>query len=410
MTERALHALLVDPSLYTAPYDAALDAGLAAAGVHTRWAIRPPRSGQPREIEPARADEFFYRRVDDAAALPALLRPLAKGLAHVAGLAGLVMRVRRQRPDVVHFQWTVVPLLDSLAIACIRRWCPVVLTVHDTTPYNGERPFFGAVLGFDWPMRLADALIVHTRAGHAALVARGVPAAKLRVVPHGPLALKARPTPGRQPRDPRWTFVAFGEMKPYKGLDLLVEATGRLAPALRQRLRVVIAGRARMDLEPLHARIAALGLQEVIELTDRRLSEQEMADLFDHTDTFVFPYRQIDASGVFFLVRPLGRWMIASRVGIFAEALRTAAAAGFPDAPVPSAGGTPAGAEGVLVPPQDIDALAQALADAVQRRPVAAPLAAEEGWEAIGRATLRLYREVAPRVGGAALLSGRPQP
>ena len=381
MSERALSVLLVDPSLFTAPYDAALDAALGAAGVRTRWAIRPPRGGQPREIPLERADEFFYRRVDDATALPAKLRPVAKGLAHVWGLIGLVARVWRRRPDVVHFQWTVVPLLDSIAMRAIRWVCPTVLTVHDTTPYNGERPFFGAVIGIDLPMRLADLVIVHTRAGREALVARGIAAAKIRVVAHGPLALQALPAADRPPRDPRWTFLAFGEMKPYKGLDLLVEATGRLDPEMRAQLRVVMAGRARMDIEPLRARIRELGLGGVVELHDRRLSEQEMADLFDDTDTFVFPYRQIDASGVFFLVRSLGRWMIASRVGIFAEALRV--------------GAEGAGAEGVLVPPEDIAALAEAMADALRQRCAAADLPADEGWEAIGRATQQLYRAVA---------------
>ncbi|MFO1288865.1 MAG: glycosyltransferase [Rubrivivax sp.] len=171
MKQRALDALLVDPSLFTAPYDAALDAALTAAGVRTRWAIRPLRAGQRREIPAARSDEFFYRRVDDMT-LPAKLRSLAKGLAHIGGLAKLVARVWRRRPDVVHFQWTPVPLLDALAIALIRLVRPVVLTVHDTTAHNGSKPAGAVVFGFDLPMRLADRPIVHTRAGREALVAR----------------------------------------------------------------------------------------------------------------------------------------------------------------------------------------------------------------------------------------------
>lgn len=382
MSEQQTSVLLVDPSLFTAPYDAALDAGLTSAGVRTCWAIRPPRAGQPREIPREHADEFFYRRVDDASFLPSKLRALAKGLSHIAGLAGLVARVWRRRPDVVHFQWAAVPLLDSFAMTAIRWRCPIVLTVHDTTPYNGESPHFGADLGFDLPMRLADRLIVHTDGGRQALLARGVPANKIAVVPHGPLALRVEPKPGRS-KDPRWTFVAFGEMKPYKGLDLLIEATALVEQQFRERLRVVIAGRPRMDIEPLRSRIRELALGDVVEIHDRRLSEQEMADLFDHTDTFVFPYRQIDASGVYFLVRSLGRWMIASRVGIFAEALQP-------------------GQDGALVPPEDVGALAEQMADAVRRRPAARALPANEGWAGIGAATAQLYRDVVAARRGSA--------
>lgn len=383
MKQRALDALLVDPSLFTAPYDAALDAALTAAGVHTRWAIRPLRAGQRREIPAAHSDEFFYRRVDDMT-LPAKLRSLAKGLAHIGGLAKLVARVWRRRPDVVHFQWTPVPLLDALAIALIRLVCPVVLTVHDTTAHNGSKPAGAVVFGFDLPMRLADRLIVHTRAGREALVARGLPGERIETIAHGPLKLNEQPSAGLARDDGRVTFVAFGEMKAYKGLDVLVEAAAALPAELRSQARIVIAGRPMMDTAPLHSAIAAHGLASTIELRERRLTEQEMADLFAHTDCFVFPYRQIDASGVFFLVRSMQRWLIASRVGIFAEALRE-------------------GAEGVLVPPQDAAALAAAMADAIRRRPTAAAPLEADGWEAIGEATLRLYRSVARRQASAGL-------
>ena len=59
---RPLRALLVDPSLYTAPYDAALTEGLVAAGVQPSWAVRPTRRGDRQEIDARYVDDFFYRR------------------------------------------------------------------------------------------------------------------------------------------------------------------------------------------------------------------------------------------------------------------------------------------------------------------------------------------------------------
>ncbi len=383
-----MRVVLVDPSLFTGPYDAALTEGLLAAGVEPLWAVRPTRPGDAHEIEPRYVDAFFYKKVDS---LPIAkpVRALAKGLAHAVGLVRLVLLVARSKPDAVHFQWAVVPALDSIAMLAIRRVCPVILTVHDTTPFNGDK--MGALqrVGLDAVMSLASRLIVHTRSGHDALVKQGIPPHKLAVVPHGPLRLRVAAERKPAQADAPFTFVLFGELKPYKGIDLLIEAVARLPAELRRQARFVVAGRPRMDLAPARARIAELGLETSIEIRAERLSDQAMAELFAAADAFVFPYRQVDASGVYHLVKSLGRWLIASRVGVFAEDLQE-------------------GRDGVLIPPNDEAALAGALADAIlERRAVSAPASVNASWDAIGLATRAIYCEsaglsrIAPVVSGS---------
>jgi glycosyltransferase involved in cell wall biosynthesis len=375
-----LRALLVDPSLFTAPYDAALTEGLVAAGVQPTWAVRPTRPGDRQEIAPEYVDAFFYRTIERMPFLPLRLRTLAKGLAHTLGLARLILRVMVRRPDVVHFQWLVVPPVDALAIQIIGLRCPVVLTVHDTVPFNGEHLSLLQNLAFDIPIRLSDRVIVHTEAGRGRLLQRGVPRDKLAVIPHGPLRLHVAPSPAAGPPtgDARRTFVMFGEIKHYKGPDLLVEAVGLLPPALRRGARFIVAGRPRMDMGPLMARIGELGLGDSIEVWARRLSEPQMADLFALADCFVFPYRQVDASGVYFLTKSFRKWMIATRVGVFAEDVEN-------------------GAQGTLIPPDDVGALARALVTAITERPAPAAPSPSSTWCNIGHATRRVYQQAAAR-------------
>jgi glycosyltransferase involved in cell wall biosynthesis len=378
---RGLRALLVDPSLFTAPYDASLTEGLVAAGVQPTWAVRPVRSGDREEIPARYCQAFFYQRVDAVSGLPSRVRKVAKGMAHVLGLARLVWRVVTQGPDVVHFQWAVVPPLDAVAMLLMKVRAAVVLTVHDSVPFNGDRLTFLQTAAFDLPIRLSDRVIVHTASARQRLLARGVPAEKVTIIPHGPLTIPgigpATTTEGR--RDPRQTFVLFGELKAYKGIDLLVEAVALLPPHVRRQTRFVVAGRAQMDLGPIRARIAALGLTELVEVREGRLSEEEMAALFAETDVFVFPYRQIDASGVYFLTKALGKWIIATRVGIFAEDLRD-------------------GGQGELVEPESPRMLAEAITRACTDRPRAAPVDTGTAWTAIGAVTAELYRECRARV------------
>lgn len=366
-----MNVMLVDPSLYTAPYDAALTRGLLAAGVQPTWMTRPVRRGDRHEIAPECTDPFFYRRIDQAAWVPARLRPIAKGCAHLTGSARLLWKIRRARPDLVHVQWVVVPLIDAAAMALIRRWCPVILTVHDSVGYSGERMPWLQRFGRELPLKLAHRVIVHTRAGRQTLLRHGVPDERICVIPHGPLSPPVgAAAPGA--RDARWTMVLFGEIKPYKGLDILIEAVAALPLPARRQLRVVVAGRPRMDIAPLAARIAALGLGEQFELRLGRLSEEEMAALFAEADGFVFPYRRVDASGVYYLVKSLGKWLIASRVGIFAEEVSSQA-------------------QGTLVPPEDVPALAQALRYAIAERPCGSVPGHAMSWSDIGCATRALY-------------------
>jgi glycosyltransferase involved in cell wall biosynthesis len=387
MKPHVLRCVLVDPSLFTAPYDAALTQALVKANVAPVWVTRPARHGDEQEIPAQFVAPIFYKRSDAAHAIPGALRAAWKGLAHLAGLVRLLMLVARTRPDVVHVQWAVLPLFDAAAIWLVRWCCPVVLTVHDPVPFNGQRLSLLQRLGFDLPIRLADRVIVHTRSGRGTLVKRGIDAGRIAVVPHGPLPLRAHAIRS-QSRDPRWTFVLFGEIKPYKGLDVLVEALAQLPPDVLHQTRVIVAGRARMDLATIEARIETLGLQSVVELQPRRLTEQEMADLFAQADCFVFPYREIDASGVYFLVKGLGKWLIASRVGIFAEDM------------VESVSGT-------LVPSGDVNALTAALQRAILQRPAPASLPTGNTWTEIGGATRLLY-ELAIRERTARFTLARP--
>lgn len=384
-----LSVLLVDPSLFTAPYNAGLTEGLLAAGTQPMWATRPTRKGDRQELPIERTDPFFYRRTDEANWLPGKLKSVAKGIAHLAGLTTLLWKIRTRKPDVVHFQWTVLPPLDVLAMLLIRRWCPLVLTVHDTVPFNGERLSFIQNFGFDVPMRLAHRVIVHTESGRNTLIGRGVPADRIVTIPHGALRLQVPlPTPVQR-ADKRYSFLLFGEIKPYKGTDLAIEALHMLAPDVLRQTRVVIAGRPRMDIAPLQARIAELGLGDTIDLRPQRQSEEEMAALFAEADCLLFPYRQIDASGVWFLTKSLGKWVIASRVGIFAAEVEK-------------------GQHGVLLTPGDTATLAQAIEYAVTQRPVAQAISAGDEWAEIGKTTRHLYESLIPVQSASAHIRSSP--
>ena len=380
-----LKAILVDPSLFTAPYDAGLSAGLEQAGVDSQWAVRPLRSGERAELPEAATRPLFYRRVDRLEGVPPALGAVLKGLAHMVGLARLVRFAAQSRCHLVHVQWAVIPVLDTIAIWLIRRSRPVIVTVHDTLPFNGSAMALPQRAGFFWPARAASEVIVHTKVGADRLAEAGVKPDKINIVPHGPLFLPQR-APGAAPppraADGLKTFVLFGQMKPYKGIDLLVEAVSLLPQAVRQRSRFVVAGAPMMDMKPIEQSLKDKELSASIELRYGRLSELEMIDLFEEADVFVLPYRAVDASGVFYLLRPQGKWIIASRVGVFAE--------DFVE-----------DVDGETVAAGDVAELAAAIRRAVERERPSDMASAGASWVDIGLRTRSIYERALGRSGAA---------
>ncbi len=368
---------LIDPSLFTLPYDAALAQGLSRAGhdvtLHAR-ALRP-EDGSAGGVAVA-AD--FYRLAEHprVSRLPTKFRLGVKGLDHAWSMLGLLARLRRERPDVIHFQWLPLPILDARLLGLFRRVAPLVLTVHDTNPYNGDPSASLQARGFLQALLRFDRLVVHTAQGEARLRRLGVPAQSIMVRPHGLLVQPASFAP--DPMQGVMTFLLFGKIKPYKGADLLIRAFADLPADLRQAARIRIVGKPYMDLAPLHALASTHGVPLSIESGFVR--DEDIPALFGPGTVAVFPYREIEASGVLSFALAHGRPMIAARLGSFAELLEN-------------------DVHGRLHEPEDVAALTGAMATMIGDRAYAAGCAdavraltrAIPDWDEIARQTLQTY-------------------
>jgi len=135
-------------------------------------------------------------------------------------------------------------------------------------------------------------------------------------------------------------LLFFGFVRHYKGLDVLIEAMPRVLA--RRPVTLVIAGEFYEPVEPIKARIAALGLVERVRVYDRYVADEEVGDLVAAADCVVLPYRSATQSGVVLVAYAGGCPVISTAVGGLPEVVED-------------------GVTGYLVRPEDPAALADAI-------------------------------------------------
>ncbi|HVZ35735.1 MAG TPA: glycosyltransferase family 4 protein, partial [Polyangiaceae bacterium] len=328
-----MRVALIDPSLFTWPYDSALALALRAEG-HDVTIVGKPLAKAGAGPAHDLLWPYFYRRLrpNPTRGLSKALFLARKGVSHALSMRTLARELGPWRPDVIHFQWAPLPMVDRLFLAAVRELAPIVFTVHDSTPFNGNPRSFIQAAGALGILSRFDRLIVHTQQAVSRLRTYGVPDELVRCVPHGPLdattseraSAQARaidPQPDARASGAPVQVLLFGKIKPYKGADVLVRAAALMDPAIRKRCRIRIVGEPYIDLAPLELAIREANMADQVRIEPRFVAEQDVDALLASADILVFPYRQIDASGVLMKSLALGVPIVATGIGLFAEML-----------------------------------------------------------------------------------------
>jgi glycosyltransferase involved in cell wall biosynthesis len=370
-----MEVTVVDPAAFTPPYDHSLCAALARRGNDVELVTSRFRHGSVPDAAGYLRSEPFYRVGASST--------IAKGLQHPFDMLRLARRLRRRPPAIVHFQWLPLPEVDRSLLRAFPR--PLVFTAHDLLPREAPaRRRRAAARVFD----AVDAVVVHSESGRARLVSGlGVPESKVVVIPHGSFDYLARldrtgeMDPAVGDLSGRKVVLSFGLVRPYKGIDLLIEAFAATPPEAV----LLVVGRALMPLEPLRRRARELGISERVRFVPRFVPETEIAPYFRRADLVVLPYREADQSGVLFTALAFARPTVVTAVGGFVEVAERGAAA--------------------LVPPDDVSALAGSIAGLLADGDARARL--EEGarraatgpysWDRAAELTESLYRSLVER-------------
>ncbi|BAY86597.1 group 1 glycosyl transferase [Calothrix parasitica NIES-267] len=258
---------------------------------------------------------------------------------NLSAMGELMRIIRKIQPDVLHVQETNDPWYDLTLF--VNKMPALVTTIHDVFRHPGDKD---NVIGSEYTRRIAfwrsQQLIVHANFLKGALVEEfGVPKQRVCVLPHGELGslYKRLAKEDKNTVAEPFTLLFYGRIWPYKGLKYLVEAMPSIIERIPQ-VKLIIAG----EGENLQQYFPNGFDEKHYEMLGHYIESEDVVGLFKRSSAVVLPYIEASQSGVAPLAYALGTPVIASEIGGLAEMIYSEQ-------------------DGLLVPPRDVTALADAI-------------------------------------------------
>lgn len=329
-------------------------------------------------INPKKLSDVCGDAFDPSIRVVSFKKPRIRDPRNLLSMNAMMRIIKDIQPDVLHVQETNDPWYDWTLL--LNKMPPLVTTIHDVFRHPGDKV---AVFGSEYTRRIAfyrsQQLIVHTHQLKKILIEQfNLPEGRVNVIPHGELGslYQHRGDRSNQPRDPN-TLLFFGRIWPYKGLKYLLEAMPLIAERVPE-VKLIIAGRGENIKEYFPN-----GYDENrYEIINRLIPLEEVSNLFQRSTVTVLPYIEASQSGVAALSYGMGTLVVASDVGGLSEIVQHKK-------------------DGLLVPPRDVRALADAIIcllsdrDLQQKMQIAALARCQQdlNWSNIAAQTVEVYQK-----------------
>ena len=303
-------------------------------------------------------------------------KPRMRSLNSLKMVARIQRHLERLKPDVTHLL-SVNPWLNLALLF----WRPtnLVTTIHDPVMHAGDRSQRKIPQSVrDMPIPRSEHLIVHGQSVKDVLLARhAVDPEQITVVPIGELSIYEQWEEQNWP-EREGTILFFGRIWPYKGLEYLIAAEPIISAAYPQ-ARFVIAGQG----EDFDRYRAMMTHPERFEVLNKYIPREDVPRLFQQASVVVLPYIEASQSAVIPLAYAFGKPVVATAVG------------GIPDV-------LEDGVTGYLVPPRDVDSLANAVVRLLQDKGVRSRMGRnalektrnELSWTTVARQIVKVYLTV----------------
>ncbi len=305
-------------------------------------------------------------------------------------------RILATRSRILHVQWCSDRREDIRFIRLLKRLgVRTLYTAHDLLPHEGARS--SDIEAFTELYQAVDQVVVLAEATRRELLDTfGLAADCVTAIAHGGDEVFSTP-----PQDSarqrlgigadRRVILFFGTIRPYKGLEYLIQAFDRVRERVDNVLLLVAgggSGSVPAEADYYSSVVAALRARADVVSALEYVPVADMSIYFSAADLVVLPYVRTYHSGVLMTAYAMGKPVVVTDTGGLAEAVEE-------------------GRTGFVVPPRDVDALAGGIATvltmpdrgkAMGRRALELSTTIYS-WAAVGERTAALYRRLLDRGG-----------
>lgn len=249
--------------------------------------------------------------------------------------AKLMRYIAGSSPKILHILWNNE--LEWFDRTLLMLWCKVLgkkiaLTAHNVNTARRDcKDSWMNQTTLKFQYRLCDQILVHTPKMKDELCKEfGVGEGAVTVIPY-PLncavpSTELAPAEAKHRlglRSEERAILFFGKLRPYKGVELLLDAFLLIAPDQHANYRLILAGEPKKGAEDY-----LRGIQESVDncfskgqvlLKAEFIADEEMELYFKAADVLVLPYKEIFQSGILFVAYRFGLPVIATDVGSFRE-------------------------------------------------------------------------------------------
>ncbi|MCD4819438.1 MAG: glycosyltransferase family 4 protein [Candidatus Cloacimonetes bacterium] len=238
------------------------------------------------------------------------LRKLVKFFSLPIHYLQLLQIILKEKPDIVHFNWLAVPILDNIFIKIIKNLkIKVVINVHNLIQHEKSKLR---------PLELkiflnADKIVSLSRFTQKILLDNfGLESVH---IPHGNCykkELKLFDKKNTLSHNEDFNLIFVGGIRPYKGIELLLQAISRLD----YEINLKILGKASLVYEKyLRLIIKNLRILNKINFQNKFVYYEELIEKINKCDLGILPYQEATQSGVIYFFNSLKKPLVITDVG-----------------------------------------------------------------------------------------------